>query len=83
MRYAIVGSGKFGRELTRILLNNGKKVLLFSRRATEIDSINSNSKSNSSINKYNLSLNNIKDFISSKTSSTHILIKFFIINFTS
>ena len=45
MRYAIVGSGKFGRELTRILLNNGKKVLLFSRRATEIDSINSNSKS--------------------------------------
>ncbi len=45
MKFAVVGSGKFGRELTKILLNNQHEVLIFSRRKEEIESINKSSKS--------------------------------------
>jgi len=45
MKFAVVGSGKFGRELTKILLNNQHEVLIYSRRIQEIESINNDSKS--------------------------------------
>ena len=45
MKFAVVGSGKFGRELTKILLNNHHEVLIYSRRIQEIESINNDSKS--------------------------------------
>ena len=45
MKFAVVGSGKFGRELTKILLNNHHEVLIYSRRIQEIESITNDSKS--------------------------------------
>ena len=40
MKIGIVGSGKFGLVLARIALENENKVLIYSRRADEIESLN-------------------------------------------
>ena len=45
MRIGIVGAGKFGLVLAKIAAENENQVLLYSRRAEEVNSINDYGKS--------------------------------------
>ena len=49
MRIGIVGAGKFGLVLAKIAAENENQVLLYSRRAEEVNSINDDGKSLSGV----------------------------------
>tara|TARA_Y100000992_G_scaffold282765_1_gene231541 strand:+ start:3119 stop:4117 length:999 start_codon:yes stop_codon:yes gene_type:complete len=56
MKIGIIGSGKFGLVLARIALENKNEVLIYSRRTSEVESINKNNKSLSGFSFHDLAI---------------------------
>ena len=61
MKIGIIGSGKFGLVLARIATENKNEVLLYSRRANEVESINSKNESLSGFSFHELPISATQD----------------------